>query len=346
MISPFLLAFYNKLFQDSEYPSSWNDGIVVPVFKGGNIDDVKNYRGITLNNILAKIYSRILSSRLSKWAVDNNIIIDNQYGFQKNKSTVDCVFILYSLIAKTLSNKKKLYVAFLDWEKMFDKINRVLLWQKLVNTNISTKLISSIKAMYTEVKSSIRYKGSVSRPINSFMGVKQGDSLSSILCLFFLNDILENINSNVNGILSLDEEQLFMLMFADDGIVFSENPESLQLMLNDIERYCHEWKLKLNVNKTKIMIFEKGRPTYHHFVLNNSVIEVVNSFKYLGVYFYKNISWKETQKQISQRASISLHNLFIVFNQTELPTSQKLKLFDSMILPILQKYGVGMMHQI
>ena len=124
-------------------------------------------------------------------------------------------------------------------------------------------------------------------------------------------------------------------MFADDGIVFSENPESLQSMLDDIERYCNEWKLKLNVNKTKIMIFERGRPTYYQFSINNCDIEIVNSFKYLGVTFYKNISWKETQKQISQRALISLHNLFIVFNQTDLPISQKVKLFDSIISPIL-----------
>jgi hypothetical protein len=66
-----------------------------------------------------------------------------------------------------------------------------------------------------------------------------------------------------------------------------------------------------------------------------SKIEVVTSFKYLGVYFFKNGNWNRTQKRISQHASFSLHNLFIICNQLDLPTSQKSKLFDSLILPIL-----------
>jgi hypothetical protein len=48
-------------------------------------------------------------------------MIDNQYGFQKGKSTTDCIFILYSIIVKTFSDKNKLYVAFVDFEKFFDK---------------------------------------------------------------------------------------------------------------------------------------------------------------------------------------------------------------------------------
>ena len=66
--------------------------------------------------------------------------IDNQFGFQKGKSTVDFIFILHALISKTLANKKKLYVAFIDWEKMFDKIDRLFLWQKLINENIKYSL--------------------------------------------------------------------------------------------------------------------------------------------------------------------------------------------------------------
>ena len=81
------------------------------IHKGGNINEPKNYRGITLNK--------------SKWAEKHNTLIDNQYGFQKGKTTVDCIFILHALITKTLANKKKLYTALLDFEKMFDKIDRI-----------------------------------------------------------------------------------------------------------------------------------------------------------------------------------------------------------------------------
>ena len=85
-------------------------------------------RGITLTNIIAKVYSQLLLNRLTKWSIKHDKLIDNQYGCQKGKSTTDCIFILHSLIYKSFKDKKKqLYVAFLDRENMFDRIDRCFL---------------------------------------------------------------------------------------------------------------------------------------------------------------------------------------------------------------------------
>ena len=67
----------------------------------------------------------------------------------------------------------------------------------------------------------------------------------------------------------------------------------------------------------------------------NKKIEIVQSFKYLGVYFFKNGNWKRTQKLIAQNATFSMHNLFTVFNQIDIPTSNKLDIFYSLVLPVL-----------
>ena len=74
---------------------------IVPIFKSGSIDEPQNYRGITLINILAKIYSQILLNRISKWSENENKLSQNQFGFQKGKSTVDCIFTILSIISKT-----------------------------------------------------------------------------------------------------------------------------------------------------------------------------------------------------------------------------------------------------
>jgi len=96
---------------------------------------------------MSKIYSKFLVTRLVKWSEKSNTFIDNQFGFQKNKSTIDCTFILHALITKSLSTKKKLYAAFLDWEKKFDKIDRLCLWRKLLKNDVSSKFISALKSM-------------------------------------------------------------------------------------------------------------------------------------------------------------------------------------------------------
>jgi len=79
-----------------------------------------------------------------------------------------------------------------------------------------------------------------------------------------------------------------MLLFADDAAVFAYSPESLQNILNQIQDNCSIWGLKLNTNKTKSMIFERGRHTSHDFYINDQKIEIVKSFKYLGVHLFKN----------------------------------------------------------
>ena len=116
---PLLILFhhflfkYIRLFLNAEYPRLWGEGIIVPIFKGGCQDEAGNYnRGITLINIMGKIYSQILLNRLNKWAEIEEKILDNQFGFQKGKSTVDCIFTFYSIIAKTLGSKKN-YTVFL-----------------------------------------------------------------------------------------------------------------------------------------------------------------------------------------------------------------------------------------
>ena len=73
---------------------------------------------------------------------ENNIIGSEQAGFRNNFSTTDHLFSLYMIIDLLIAKKKRLYVAFLDFEKAFDKINWAFLWQKLLNSNINGKILT------------------------------------------------------------------------------------------------------------------------------------------------------------------------------------------------------------
>ena len=53
-ISDFILNLFNQLYMSGQYPISWGEGIIVPIFKGGDIEDAKNYRGITLINVIGE----------------------------------------------------------------------------------------------------------------------------------------------------------------------------------------------------------------------------------------------------------------------------------------------------
>ena len=71
------------------------------------------------------------------------------------------------------------------------------------------------------------------------------------------------------------------------------------------------------------MLFEKGRRTHHDLFINNTPIELVDHFKYLGITLFKKCNWFCTQKCIAQHASYALYNLCTVINAFELSASQK-----------------------
>ena len=76
--------------------------------------------------------------------------------------------------------------------------------------------------MYTVVKSCIRYHSCRSRFFNSHVGLKQGDPSSPVLFMMFINDIVQHINDDFN------ELRLFILLYADDAVLFAKSPKVLQ----------------------------------------------------------------------------------------------------------------------
>jgi hypothetical protein len=112
-----LCNLFNFVYDNGVYPVAWSNCIVVPVPKKSDTTEAGNYRGIAITSNLGKIFSIVLNSRLLKWAENTNILCNNQFGFRKNRSTVDCIFILQAIISRTLSSKDKLYCAFLKSTK-------------------------------------------------------------------------------------------------------------------------------------------------------------------------------------------------------------------------------------
>ena len=74
-------------------------------------------------------------------------------------------------------------------------------------------------------------------------------------------------------------------MYADDLVLMSVSKEGLQKCLDDLHSYCKKWKLKVNTDETKVLIFNKsGRLMKKHcFIFESEALEIVQEFKYLGI---------------------------------------------------------------
>jgi hypothetical protein len=138
-------------------------GNIIPIYKHkGDSNDPNNFRPITLVSCLGKLFTAILSERLSKYSDDFFVMHENQCGFWQGYCTVDNVFTFYSFFELLKRKKKKMYCAFIDFEKAFDKIWRKGLWYKLLINNINGKILNVIQNIYKDIKSNIIFNNSKS----------------------------------------------------------------------------------------------------------------------------------------------------------------------------------------
>ena len=108
---PIYLKLFNIIFDDSIFPESWVLGNIIPIYKNkGKAQNPENYRPITLLSCVGKLFTRIISNRLTKYAEEYNLLNDCQAGFRKGYSTTDNLFIINSLI-DIMKSKRQNYTA-------------------------------------------------------------------------------------------------------------------------------------------------------------------------------------------------------------------------------------------
>ena len=184
-----LTTLFNKILKSGIFPPSWNYGLIKPIHKGMDVFDPDNYRGITLNSCLGKLFCTILYNRLAPILEKENIFCKEQGGFRKEHRTTDHIFLLRKIIKQYTDKNKTLFTCFVDFSKAFDSIWRPALMDKLDKLGLSDNFLQIIRSMYNNTTNSLIYKENITKTFESNTGVKQGDILSTILFNLYINDL-------------------------------------------------------------------------------------------------------------------------------------------------------------
>ncbi|XP_053405087.1 uncharacterized protein LOC128558872 [Mercenaria mercenaria] len=177
IIGGHLVDLFNSVLNSGYFPDQWSEGIIVPLFKKKDVNDVNNYRGFTLVSCPAKIFTGVLNTRINSWIENNDILSDNQFGFRRNRSTVDAIFVLNAVVQRILSDKGRLYCAFIDLKKAFDSIYLNGLWFKFAKLGVTGKMLNIIRSMYHKVKSCVQGCKTYSEFFECAVGLKQAEGV-------------------------------------------------------------------------------------------------------------------------------------------------------------------------
>ena len=79
---------------------------ICSITQKGSIENVENYRGITLLSVIGKLFTNILNTRLNDWAENYRVYVETQAGFRKGMGTMDNIFVMHSLISYCINTNK------------------------------------------------------------------------------------------------------------------------------------------------------------------------------------------------------------------------------------------------
>lgn len=334
-----LTNIINELWRAGELGTNWNMGQIYPIFKTGNENDTKNYRGISLLNGSYKILAGIMAERIRNWLEKSGKLRESQAGFRRGYATRDHIFVLNALVENKLKKKRgKIYTFFIDYKAAFDKVDRDILFEKLHRLGITGRMLNMIKAIYRDTVNTVKTSNGNTECFRTYKGVRQGCPLSPTMYSIYINDMEEEWEANKIGGAVIGNLKVYCLKFADDVAILAEQLTDLQQMIKILERYNGRNKLELNAKKSKIMIFRKGgrlskEEKFHY---KGEEIEIVNKFKYLGFWFStKNSAAEHKRRQAEKVQKITNITWGIMKRANIRNLKKKMYLFDTLIKSVV-----------
>lgn len=324
-----LVNIINGYFAMGEFPSCLKTALVIPLFKGGELDDPSNFRPISLLSTLSKIIEKLMKKRVLEFMTDNKILSYSQFGFQSSKSTNDAIFSFLENVYINLNNAESVAAVFCDFSKAFDCVNHLLLLEKLYHYGFKGISFKWFKSYISDRKQIVRSNGKLSQSKDILWGVPQGSVLGPILFLIYINDLA-----------SIQIQGKFTI-FADDTTLAWHGKDTEELEgiigrdLEKVKRWCDSNYLCLNLKKTNVLTFG-----FHCEVLslNGYILENKGHSKFLGISIDNKLKFDHHVIALRKKISSGCYALRVASNELSFSTTKMV--YHSLIESHL-RYGIA-----
>ena len=299
-----LKILFDRCLIEGSFPAIWKRANVQPVHKKESKQSKTHYRPISLLPICSKIFEKIIFDQMYKFLNSNNLISQNQSGFRPGDSTINQLLSITTEIYQAFENYEETRAVFLDISKAFDKVWHEGLIFKLKQNGINGTLINLIYSFLSNRKQRVVLNGYESDWEDVRSGVPQGSVLGPLLFLVYINDLTDNISSN-------------MRLFADDSSLFAiventhETHEKLCNDLSTISAWAYQWKMQFNPDISKqaievIFSHKIKKPDHPLLVFNGIPVARKDSTKHLGLILDERLSFRLHIKEALQKAKKGL----------------------------------------
>ena len=337
-----LSSYFNILMKAGIFPDGLKLGKVTPVFKKGNPEILGNYRPVSTLPIFGKIFEKIIYSRIYKYAISQNILNENQFGFRQSHSTCHAVNFSVSLIQEALQKSRHVIGIFIDLSKAFDTIDHKILLKKLERYGIRGVPNSLIKSYLSGRKQYTEALGEKSDALTTQYGVPQGSVLGPLLFLLYINDISRLSNLGIY-VLFADDTNIFV-----DGSTAQEAYEKGNDLLRSLQTYMILNKLHVNMTKCCYMHFRPNSTSSENeedsnlkLEIDGFVIKKCDQTRFLGVIIDEKLNWDAHIKYLKRKLNYSVSTLYRIMDSIpkELYRDLYYTLFESHLSYCISVWG-------
>jgi hypothetical protein len=330
-----LLFIFNKSVEEGVVPSEAKISTITMIpKKTDNPSSPTNYRPISLTSCLVKILERIMCNRLYKFLCKNNILIEEQSGFRRNRRTSDNLYYLTQKVAESFNRGKRALCIFFDICKAFDKVWHNGLIYKLAKANVPDYLINWIQNFLTNRKFCVNVNGEMSELREIEAGVPQGSVLSPLLFSIFINDIPIRKNPNGSQSTLFADDLASTFFFKKKGIVENQ----IKNYLLDLELWLTKWKMKMAAHKCNYILFSKNKkndPKFELKLFGEKINQIPNA-KFLGLTFDSHLNFSANVEEIKSKCVNRLNVIKILSNRKwNLKKQTLVNLYKSLIGSVL-----------
>ena len=225
-------------------------------------------------------------------------LTERQHSFVKSRSCETQLILTHHQWATALDQGRQVDVVCLDFSKAFDKVNHVVLLQKLCNFGITGSLLQWCESYLSNRRQRVVLDGLSSSWSNVSSGVPQGSFLVPLFFVIFISDLPEVVLPGSTIALYADDCKCSRII---------DTVGDLELFQRDLDS-LHWWSVRnfmnFNVKKCKIMeITKKIQPLTSSFLLENSELEDVKEFQDLGIITNYHLSWNPHIDHVVSKAN-------------------------------------------
>lgn len=299
-----LLEIFNAIWLQGEFPNEWRKANVLSFPKPQKEPTQKtNQRPIALTSSLCKLMEKIVNVRLMRTIEKKDILSEFQFAFRKHRSTIDAFIKLQTDVLNTFARKEHLVAVFFDIQKAYDTAWRYGILKTIHKAGIKGPLAWFIQNFLRERKFRTIIGNTASTEVTQQQGVPQGSVLSCSLFILAINDVLQDLPTNVKASL-----------YVDDLVIYSSShhipaiERRLQLAICKIQAWANTNGFRFSTTKTTALHFHRKRGLQQEpsLKLYADEIKFNQTATYLGMIFDQRMRWKEHIDHLKMKCTKSL----------------------------------------